>query len=229
MATKEITTPLVSVIIPVLNGEKFIKRAIESVYAQNITPIQIIVIDGGSTDNTLNIVSNLGDSIVVVHQQGKGLAKARNQSMDFAEGQYLVYLDSDDIIPPQSFERILSTFDEFPETEFVFGKMQHFFEQGAYKASLDEESYLTPVMGAGLFKMSAVKKLGYFIEELNPCEDMEWLHRAKTTLHVKTLEDITLYKGRHENNLSSAGSFVYESMVRSMKTIIDRKRASNAN
>ena len=87
----------VSVIVPVFNGELYIQKCVESLLKQTLKEIEIIVVNDGSTDNTLNIVSQYQDSrlkVISIKNQGQG--KARNIGVQEAKGRYLGYVDSDD-------------------------------------------------------------------------------------------------------------------------------------
>lgn len=88
--------PLVSVIIPVFNGEKYIRCALDSVFKQDYQPIEIIVIDDGSSDETLEILRGLGSEIRIYQQPNKGSAAARNLGIRMAKGSYIAFLDADD-------------------------------------------------------------------------------------------------------------------------------------
>lgn len=87
----------VSVIIPVYNGEKTIERCIKSVKKQTLFEIEIIVIDDGSTDSTLDILYQI-PNITVIHQQNLGQGEARNAGMRASSGEYIAFVDADDII-----------------------------------------------------------------------------------------------------------------------------------
>lgn len=88
--------PLVSVIIPVFNGEKYIRCAIDSVLEQDYQSIEIIVVDDGSSDATLHILNEFGDKVRIYRQPNKGSAVARNLGIKMANGPYIAFLDADD-------------------------------------------------------------------------------------------------------------------------------------
>ncbi len=88
--------PLVSVVVPVFNGEKYVAEAIDSILAQDYPALEIIVIDDGSSDRTLNILSSYGNRIRVLQQANKGSAAARNLGVASATGAYIAFLDADD-------------------------------------------------------------------------------------------------------------------------------------
>ena len=229
MAIEKVENPLISIIMPVFNGERFIRQAIESVLTQNHVAIQLIVIDGGSNDSTLDIVRSYGNAIELIHQNSKGLALARNQALKHVKGNFMSFLDSDDFLAPATFKLVLSVFEQYPKTEFVYGKMNPIFEEGIDQTNINNKPMLSPVMGSGLFRWSAVQKLGEFIPEFDPCEDTEWLHRAKTTLNVKTIDEIILHKRCHDANLTNNTAVIYPQILKNIKLIIDRKHAQNVN
>lgn len=92
----------VSIIIPVFNREDYISRCIESVINQNKVSTEVIVVDDGSEDNTLeicNTIARKNPNVHVVHQDNRGLASARNVGLDIASGDFITFLDSDDYLP----------------------------------------------------------------------------------------------------------------------------------
>ena len=96
----------VSVIIPVYNVEKYVAEAINSVLAQTYTNFEIIIIDDGSTDRSKEICQQFTDfRIKIIHQQNRGLAGARNTGIRHAQGEYLAFLDSDDLWLPEKLEK----------------------------------------------------------------------------------------------------------------------------
>ena len=87
----------VSVIIPVFNVEKYINECVDSVINQTLTDIEIICVNDGSTDNSLNLLKQIPDPrIKIISQENKGLAAARNEGMKHAKGEYITFLDADD-------------------------------------------------------------------------------------------------------------------------------------
>jgi len=87
----------ISVILPVYNGEKYIQKAIESVLNQTFTDFELIVVNDGSTDHTLDIINSFDDArITIINQSNQGPGAARNNALKIARGQYVMYLDSDD-------------------------------------------------------------------------------------------------------------------------------------
>lgn len=95
----------ISIVLPVFNGERYIKKAIESVLNQSLDDIELIVVNDGSTDNTLNIVDSFDDErIVLINQVNQGPGAARNKAIEMASGEYVMFLDSDDWFCDGAFE-----------------------------------------------------------------------------------------------------------------------------
>jgi glycosyltransferase involved in cell wall biosynthesis len=99
------TSPLVSVIIPAYNRAATIARSIDSVLAQGHRPIEVIVVDDGSTDRTVEVIRRYGDRVVLIRQPNGGPSSARNTGAAHAKGEIIAFLDSDDTWKPQKLER----------------------------------------------------------------------------------------------------------------------------
>lgn len=98
---------MISVIVPVFNGQATIKRCIESILAQTLCDIEIIIVDDGSTDNTPQIINSIGDSrIMLIRQENQGQGAARNTGLSCAKGTYAAFVDADDTIEPQMLEKM---------------------------------------------------------------------------------------------------------------------------
>ena len=109
--------PRFSVLIPAYNREKYVGQAIDSVLAQTFTDFELLVIDDGSTDSTLQVLDSYGTQIKVLRQTNQGPEVARNKAAALAQGEYLVLLDSDDLLLPSSlatYDRIIRNFDSPP-------------------------------------------------------------------------------------------------------------------
>lgn len=103
--------PLISIIVPVYNVEKYIHRCIDSIISQNLTDWECILVDDGSPDNCPSICDEYAKKdfrIKVIHQQNKGVSSARNTGLDVASGHYIAFVDSDDWIDPEMYEKMLN-------------------------------------------------------------------------------------------------------------------------
>ena len=124
-----IINPLVSVIIPVYNGEKYLVQAIESVINEAYRPVEIIVIDDGSSDNTAKIIGQYGE-IQYIYQSHRGVAAARNRGIVESGGEVIAFLDSDDFWPSGRLAAAVEYFLQYPDIGYVLGKQVIFVEPG---------------------------------------------------------------------------------------------------
>lgn len=97
---------ILSIIIPVYNAEKTISKTLDSILVQNTKNIEILIINDGSTDNSLEIIKKYGNKIKIINQENQGVSKARNNGIKNANGKYITFIDSDDIIKDLYFDDI---------------------------------------------------------------------------------------------------------------------------
>lgn len=198
---KRKNTPLISVVIPVHNGEKFIWEAIESIFNQTYTNVEVIVIDDGSTDETKQALSHY--SIRYFYQEQRGIGSARNRGMEHAKGEYIAFLDADDVWMPGKLEKQLAQFAHDPKLAFLFGKVHHFFSDGesAQKYRPPPEALLGFCAGTLMVRKKSVDTLGFFSTEYKVGEFIEWCLRAKKLgMKMGVLPDVLLKRRIHGEN-----------------------------
>lgn len=105
------TSPTVSVIIPCYNGQAFLAETIDSVLAQSHAPLEILVIDDGSTDNSAQIATDCGNSVRVIQQSNQGESVARNRGLEEAKGEWSAFVDADDLWRANKLEAQLAAAD----------------------------------------------------------------------------------------------------------------------
>lgn len=113
-----LSTPLVSVIVPVYNVEEYLKECIDSIVGQTYRHLEIILVDDGSSDQCGKICdeySMIDNRIRVIHQPNRGLSAARNAGLEVARGEYVCFIDSDDYLDRQFIAKLLEAFDGHPE------------------------------------------------------------------------------------------------------------------
>jgi glycosyltransferase involved in cell wall biosynthesis len=108
-----------SVVIPAYNAERYLASAIRSVLSQTFTETEIIVVDDGSTDGTAEVVESFGDRVFAIHQHNSGPSVARNIGMKAASGEYIAFLDSDDLWMPRRLEQMVGRLDTDKDLGFV--------------------------------------------------------------------------------------------------------------
>ncbi len=114
------TSPLVSIVIPNYNREDLVAQAIDSALAQTHPRCEVIVVDDGSKDRTQDVIAKYAGKIVAIRQENMGLAGARNTGIRAASGEFVGFLDSDDLWEPRLVEEALKLFDAHPQVGAVF-------------------------------------------------------------------------------------------------------------
>ncbi len=118
--------PLVSIIMPVYNAEAFLDEAINSVFNQTYPNWELIVVNDGSTDNSLAIIERLqNEKVRFFTQPNAGVSAARNRAMSVMKGDYFCFLDGDDVLPPKSIEARIALFLNNESIAFVDGTVQY--------------------------------------------------------------------------------------------------------
>jgi glycosyltransferase involved in cell wall biosynthesis len=126
--------PLVSIIIPAYNAEKYIERSIDSALRQTYKNIEIIVVDDGSTDKTAEVLKLYNDPrIVYRYQKNQNQSVARNNGIAISKGEYVTFLDTDDIYLPEKVEKSVDFFCQNPSYSIAYCNVLHFFSQNPSK------------------------------------------------------------------------------------------------
>lgn len=206
---------LVSVIIPTFDRAWALKTAIDSVLAQTYTPIEIIVINDGSTDNTLDILAGYGNKIQVLDQDNRGVSAARNLGIKHSRGQYIALLDSDDAWEPDKISCQISFFDQHPEA-LICQTEEIWIRNGRrvnpkVKHKKPSGMIFEPSLHLCLVSPSAVmihKKLfelkGGFDENYPVCEDYDLWLRISSDYPIFLIDKpCTIKNGGHEDQLSA--------------------------
>lgn len=115
-------SPILSVVMPSYNHAKYIGAAIDSVLSQEQEGVELIVMDGGSRDDTLGVLRSYGDRLGFVSERDRGQGDAINRGLQRARGDILCWLNSDDLFTPGALQRVVRVFRECPRAEFVYGR-----------------------------------------------------------------------------------------------------------
>ncbi len=185
---------LVSVIIPAYNKADYTRRAIDSVLAQTYAPIELIVVDDGSKDNTADVVKSYGDAVTYVAKPNGGACSARNEGIRRAKGEYIAFLDCDDLYEPAKINTSVNYLQEHPQAGFVHtdayfidaddrvtGQYKHplsFRHQGMIAEHLILGNFICN--STVLVRRSIIDRVGLFDETLFPPADWDmWLRYAQ--------------------------------------------------
>jgi len=159
--------PLVSVIMPTFNRADTIRRAIRSVQAQTFTDWELIVVDDGSTDNTVALIEGCDPRLKLIRQENQGTAGARNAGLGASAGSYIAFLDSDDEWLPHHLELCVSFLEAFPGEQFVTNELWEDLGHGSvvkhYRAEIGE------------YYPRMARKVGSRLLDLPPGEEDDYL------------------------------------------------------
>ena len=181
-----LSNPLISVVIPTYNSAEFLVQALNSVLNQTYTNYEIIVIDDGSTDNTSQAIESYRSQIKYFYQDNQGVAAARNKGMELARGEFVAFLDADDLFLPQKLRQQIATFTANPDAGMVISGWHLTNAQGEITADielwhslpqLDLKTWLywKPVLpSATMIRRHWLKKAGGFPSATIPVEDVEY-------------------------------------------------------
>jgi glycosyltransferase involved in cell wall biosynthesis len=223
--------PQVSVIIPTYNRAWVIKEAIDSVLAQDYAEFELIVVDDGSTDQTSDVLDTFGNVIKVFSQKNKGVSAARNRGIAEASGNFIAFLDSDDLWHPQKLSSQIDFFNQTPDalicqTEEVWirnglrvnPKKRHKKPSGMiFKPSL-KLCLVSP--SAVMIRRRLFDRVGGFDETLPACEDYDLWLRISCRFPIHLIDTPLIVKrGGHDDQLSK-GAGLDKFRIKAIKKII---------
>lgn len=179
----EQTSTLVSIITPSFNQGRYIEETILSVQNQTYKNIEHIVIDGGSSDQTIDILKKYSSSISWISEPDNGQTEAINKGIKISHGEIIAYLNSDDVYLQNTIKYIVDFFDKHPEIDMVYGDIIHINKQSQNieeikTGTIELEKYLTCVLylpqPTVFFRRNIIKKIGYFDEKLQLAMDLDY-------------------------------------------------------
>ena len=213
------------------NGERYLTEALDSVFVQTLRPTQIIVVDDGSTDGTADLVSALPNEIEKVRQENQGPASARNAGLMRAKGQFVTFLDADDIWHREKCERQVAKFEAHPELDICVSHSQNFWvsELADEEVSLRHSPAAQPQIGATgatMMRRSLFDRVGYFDAANTHRDYLDWMIRIREQgTIVEIMPDILLFRRMHQDNLSRGrASTDHDDMFRVIKASLQRRR-----
>ncbi len=194
--------PRVSVIIPAWNAARHIAETIESVLGQTSTDYEVIVVDDGSTDDTVEVARSAGGShVVVLRQPHRGIGAARSAGLAVSRGGLIAHLDADDRWPADRLERLVAAFDGDPDTDAVFGCAVEFVDDDAPPtAAVVTTAQAVRLLTCGVIERSAHRRYGHFHRK--PMGDQfAWAGRAlRAGLRYRQIETVVLHRRIHAGN-----------------------------
>jgi len=234
------TTCRVSVIIPTYNSVKFITEALASVIGQTYRPYEVIVVDDGSTDETKEVVLGFHDDVKYLYQKNQGPASARNSGIKMSTGDYIAFLDADDVWTPNKIEDQVEFLDRHHDIGLVFSEIESFGEglsekensirrvpfviqmyghQGAsqiplpkaYKNLLITNFISTPVVMA---RRECFELVGLFDERLRIVEDRDMWLRIAAHFNIAFLPSVHCKRRLHQFNTCKDSDLATSSLIK---------------
>jgi len=217
--------PLVSIIVLSYNQGKYIRTTLDSILKQDYRPIEIIVVDGGSTDDTIKILHQYDHTPEVrwISESDRGVAQAVNKGFAHAKGEICAIQSSDDYYLPKAISRIIRHFKENPELGLIYGdivKIDAFGNELArYKISpfsiksfLSRETYIP--QPSAFFRLELVKHLGGWDEKLPYVPDTDFWLRIVFHSRVKKINEFLGYSRAHPEQRDKHIKNIHKDYVR---------------
>lgn len=235
--------PLVSVVIPAYNAERYLGEAIESVLAQTYAPVETIVVDDGSSDRTAEVAAIYGE-VTVIAQENSGPSAARNRGFAAAAGEIVAFHDSDDTMTPDKLEVQVGHLLDNPGVGCVLAEGELLVEEGAELPFWVEGSKVPTVMPPHppeladepivhpmtmVLRREVFERIGDFDESMRAAEDFDWMLRASEDgVEIARLTDVLLRRRVHAASLTQDAVAARAGLFRALKGRIERHRARAA-
>ena len=225
---------MVTIIMPVYNGEKYIQEAINSIINQTYSNWELVIVDDGSTDNTASIIKKFDDSrIKYVYQKNQGPSAARNKGIGLAEGNYIAFIDADDMYVKDKLEKQVAYLEETPAVDIVYNDIKvidvssrvlyTLKSEGIYQNREDFLSVLLfrqiiPLPPSILAKKKCFEKIRFNTKYVHG-EDYDLTIRlAQENKYGYLKESLYLYR-RHENNLTNDHNKQLQAEIKVVKNL----------
>jgi glycosyltransferase involved in cell wall biosynthesis len=238
------TKPLVSVVIPAYNAERYIGEAIESMLGQTYAPVETIVVDDGSSDATAEIAAGYA-GVTVIRQENAGPSVARNRGFKSSSGEIVAFHDSDDAMTPDKLAVQVGHLLDHPGVGCVLAEQEVLVEAGAELPFWIEGSTVPTVMPPRppdladeplvhpmtmVVRRGVFERVGGFDETMRSAEDFDWMLRAaEEEIEIARLSEVLLRRRVHPDSLTQDAAAARLGLFRAFKARIERHRARAAD
>ena len=193
--------PLISCIIPVYDGERYLREAVDSILGQTYRPLQVILADDGSTDKTPDIAAAYGDQVTYIQQPNQGYAAAKNLGLSVAQGDFIAFLDADDVWHSEKLMRQISVMKARPALDLCFTTYDNFWmpeladEQHRYQGNPMSQAQSAWSISTLVARRTAFDRFGNFHDGVRWIENMTWFLRASGQgAVIEVLPEILMYR-----------------------------------
>ena len=228
-------SPLVSTIISVYNGENYLSEAIQSVINQEYPHIDIIIIDDGSTDGSRGVAEQFGPPVQYYYQDNTGIAAAKNHGIELSKGDFLAFLDADDLWIKNKIKQQMDAFTIDSTLDIVFSHVKQFHSP---ELSIEEKQKiwcpdeLMPGyhIGTMLIKRKSFFKVGMFDTQWRRGIFVNWYMRAlEIGLRKHMLPDMHMWRRLHRTNHGIVNHDKSVDYIRMFKASLDRRRSQTSD
>lgn len=218
---------LVSIVIPVFNGARFVRDAINGALAQDHPAVEVIVVDDGSTDATATVVAELTE-VRYLWQDNAGPSAARNAGIEMSQGDFVTFCDSDDRFRPTKVSAQLAYLASHPEVGCVLVGHETFLEPGIEQPSWEREESGTQPQSA-MVRRAVIDEVGGFDPSYRFAEGMEWLGRMRAAgVEIAVLEEVHVDRRIHDANLSYERGGMQHHLLRALQHRIASAREADS-
>jgi glycosyltransferase involved in cell wall biosynthesis len=220
----------ISCIVPVFDGERYLAEAIASIVAQTSPPFEIVVVDDGSTDRTIEVARSFGEAVRLVHQEHRGVSAARNHGARVARGDLLAFLDADDLYLPRKLELQRARFAARPELELCAAYTANFWSPDVADDARDHDPKMTAPwprhISTWVMRSRLFERIGPFDEAMALSQDVDWHLRAESRGVVsETLPDVLTRRRLHMGNVTRhARADCRAAVLKSLRGHLERRR-----
>jgi glycosyltransferase involved in cell wall biosynthesis len=227
--------PTVSVILPVYNGERFLAQAIESVWHQTLPPLELIIVDDGSTDGSARLVAEMAAQAPFPmhyhYQPNQGPAAARNRAIRVAQGEFLAFQDADDLWTPEKQAWQCALVVANPGVDIVAGLTVEIAEAEDYArhrlpAPMCDARH-THQLQPRLIRSALFQQLGLLDDALRYGEDTDWIFRAAKAKTCTIRHDqVVIHYRRHKDNMTLQMGKRQPYLMRALRRAIARDQGT---
>ena len=209
---------LVSVIVPVFDGERYLAEALDSVLAQDHRPLEVIVVDDGSTDRSAEVARSFAGVEVIGLEENLGPAAARNAGLERATGSFITFLDADDLMVPDRISTQLAYLSAHPDVGCVLMHQELLLEAGAAHPVWRPNGPIGIPPTTALIRREDSDRVRGFDPSYRVTEDTDWLFRLREAgVRIDVLGEVGVIRRIHQRNLTYGIETMRSELARSVR------------
>jgi glycosyltransferase involved in cell wall biosynthesis len=220
-------TAPVAAIVPLFNGRRFIREAIDSILSQELKPREVIVVDDGSTDGGASLLSSYPE-ILVIRQPNGGEAAARNRGIRESNEPLIAFLDQDDVWLPCKLTLQVRALEADPSIDMVYAQHRLMIEDEArwFRPDLLGRVLTAELPGTLVIKRGVFERVGFYNEDLKRGSDVDWICRVQDArITPQLVEEVLLLRRIHNANSSIDEPLFMSGLLRTARASVQRKRS----